>query len=85
MNNMQETAKSYEIDFDNFLVRNDDSHGWKEIFSWTAASNETPHLVYINDDQRMWYQAVTWEEIERIEYTEAQQAAMAAVLFDEGS
>ena len=63
---------AYEIDYDNWRIRNHESHGWKDIVSWEGGSDEpSPHLVYINDDGRMWFQAITWEIISRLELAEA--------------
>lgn len=60
--------KAYEINTDDMTIENSDSNGPKDIYSWYFSSDDVhPHVQYINDDGRIWAQAVTWDEINRLE------------------
>ena len=71
MNSIAQAELSYEINYIDMTIENTDSNGPKEIYSWYGSSDdEHPHVQYINDDGRIWAQAVTWGDIMMFEVQE---------------
>lgn len=54
MNSLQH--EPYEINLRDMQIRNDESNGWKAITDVHTINGH--HIQYINDDGRLWSQAV---------------------------
>lgn len=63
---------NYLIDYTNLTIHNADSNGVKAIHDISGLWANVPHIVYINDDGRKWYQPITGLEL--VEYYRALNA-----------
>ena len=56
---------NYIIDYAKLTIHNAESNGVKPIHEISGEWANHPHIVYVNDDHRKWYQAITGLELRK--------------------